>query len=1502
MAYRDTILADSPVDYYEFESATGTDSGSGNRTLTLSGGITTGVAGMIGNGWTFDGVNDSASMGTFPTLTNAFTFEAWVKPNLAGVNDTPTIIRRDGTDIHLLRVRGSALGVNPGQAEVYADGLTLVSGSSYRVDDGNWHHIVYTQSGNSARLYVDGIERASGTTTQSTFNMGTGPGYIGSANGTGEFFKGTMDEVAIYNTALSAQKVADHYSAGSGIYNVVVNPTYDATWTISPEAQGSTTAAFVEVDSFNFARFRFSKAAMFGTKNVNILSAKLRTVIDTVDSAQIAYVRPNGDATKEKAFRSAETPVNTAHEWDVASIITGTSGDTVTVDLRRASGSGFVDFKSNETSLPANKPTLTVQYEEVPLSVTVDVATVTASVATQDVTVETVRSTEFIAETLALSVLANDVVVEVTSNAVVVLDTATASLSAHEASAETVLSPDVYNDVSTARTTLSAAEVEVGISHTVEVSDTDTVMMGAYDPTVEMTQGVVVDLDTPNATVINYRLSEVNGEPVLPTETEDRYFMATLDTLTGVRRGFEGGLAGLDKDSAIDPAFQVWFRMNEKSGATAYDRLWLTDANTSNTIGQVLLNLSNVTVGQNSGPEGRHAFYFNGDAYAQQNSDRDAMGERESGIEFTFRTEKKTQFIMGNADSGGNLSVLPATQWELWLVDGRLEVRTWRVRSGFQNYEILPMDKYTGFKDYADGEWHHVVLQAGYESWRVNGLRSLDANDWGLELHVDSKLELRRRIPAMAVAGFPDFIGGRPSSFYANVDYPVRAIDELPRTSWFVGDMTELVYRYGRVLSEDEIARQRDTMFGIFPVYADPARLVLETEDAVVKGNKPRMLVLHFDAPSDITERAVDFTLESQVRAAMEASPDTLLKVEPPSKIALAFVGIGESVTHYPMGDKSKWPDRDYLKFEHHVLLPLGEGSRTYRRDPVTDNYRLIDLGVDLNMDDYDIISIVGYPGNEEQLKPYDAMDAYNAQPMVPARKQLEGVVAQVKSQVIDNGKSLFVADPFSAIALGIVDQVDVVPELLERAPRALTDIRIGAINPGYDGHAFATDPFGGAIPATRLDANGIPRVDWAAYAARGNKLARAARYTDTHANTKQRVRALVDGLTDIGAYIKTDEMQWWNVNPFNEPPFQISRKYADKRAGLSVGDEFHLDAPAFADLQYRSFNLPTDALVWKHNGFRVAAPMSAVKVGTVVTSFGLTHYSGLEEAAGAFEGPLETDAKGNPYYDHAISIAIQPGDAWDGKTVKGKVYVNFTESRQFQAEQTNVEQTLAWGDDAANSLEVGQRIRHRDGYEWQITPDMAQWDWSTHFATYSSTEIKLPDAGSGPDWGWSAGGSRGSGTSGGAAYALSWSINFLADELPIWVPTMSERALKWLATDLDLDGSANVNTDTVEVDVKANDVTVETSSNAFVDLSTARVTVESYTDSDTENPDANVMAGTATVLFKASGVNSDVAVESAGIAVRTSEVSTIEEIVDWSEAIVLQLPRQIITLTLEDN
>jgi hypothetical protein len=87
------------------------------------------------------------------------------------------------------------------------------SPASYR--DGKWHYAVVTYDGSTVRLYVDGVQVSSLSTSANPDNTGTRPVRIGANSLTlNGYFTGNVDEVRIWNRALSSTEIANAYNNG----------------------------------------------------------------------------------------------------------------------------------------------------------------------------------------------------------------------------------------------------------------------------------------------------------------------------------------------------------------------------------------------------------------------------------------------------------------------------------------------------------------------------------------------------------------------------------------------------------------------------------------------------------------------------------------------------------------------------------------------------------------------------------------------------------------------------------------------------------------------------------------------------------------------------------------------------------------------------------------------------------------------------------------------------------------------------------------------------------------------------------------------------------------------------------------------------------------------------------------------------------------------------------------------------------------------------------------
>ena len=93
------------------------------------------------------------------------------------------------------------------------------------LDDGNWHHVIATYDGNVSKIYVDGSISAYRTigaqVVGNTVSLTVGKLINGDGNDYG-YFDGLIDEVGLWNRALTAEEVTKLYNDGKGLpYEVI---------------------------------------------------------------------------------------------------------------------------------------------------------------------------------------------------------------------------------------------------------------------------------------------------------------------------------------------------------------------------------------------------------------------------------------------------------------------------------------------------------------------------------------------------------------------------------------------------------------------------------------------------------------------------------------------------------------------------------------------------------------------------------------------------------------------------------------------------------------------------------------------------------------------------------------------------------------------------------------------------------------------------------------------------------------------------------------------------------------------------------------------------------------------------------------------------------------------------------------------------------------------------------------------------------------------------------
>ena len=204
------------VSHWKFDEGSGAiayDSVGGNIG-TVHGTIWT--AGQIDGALDFDGVNDYVDCGTGPAITGTgnFTTSAWIKVRELPAGGLLPVVNQRSTSSangsYIIDVRSSGYV----HFEVYNGGYGFYFDSDVNVGDGFWHHIVGVRTSTTeGEIYVDGNLAGSGSGLSKSLN--NVDVVIGRWNGSAfRYFNGIIDDVRIYNRALSAEEVQQLYQDG----------------------------------------------------------------------------------------------------------------------------------------------------------------------------------------------------------------------------------------------------------------------------------------------------------------------------------------------------------------------------------------------------------------------------------------------------------------------------------------------------------------------------------------------------------------------------------------------------------------------------------------------------------------------------------------------------------------------------------------------------------------------------------------------------------------------------------------------------------------------------------------------------------------------------------------------------------------------------------------------------------------------------------------------------------------------------------------------------------------------------------------------------------------------------------------------------------------------------------------------------------------------------------------------------------------------------------------
>jgi len=351
-AWNAAISADNPLNWYRFDEASGTsctDSGSNGLDGTYDGPILN-QEGLFtaGTAIRFDGSgNNRVTFGSPAHLTGSWTVEYIVKKigsaSQALHDDTTTSTRlvqwrtNGVVGFTLYGIRDYTFNAQPGQNLI--------------LPTGQWVHLVFRKNSAGTQVFIDGV--LAGTTIDSV----AFPRRQIGAGGTGHSDQliAFLDEVVVFNRALTDQQIADHYEAITGSSTTANNPSppKDATNVPATTAFGWDGPIEATVDSYTlYYRASDAEFPAPGTTLITDLGIATYTPPRDLDYATTYYWRVDvlsggetytGDVWNFKTGGKATNPDPADGAQNVATptALLGWTGDTFATSYKVYFGAGL---------------------------------------------------------------------------------------------------------------------------------------------------------------------------------------------------------------------------------------------------------------------------------------------------------------------------------------------------------------------------------------------------------------------------------------------------------------------------------------------------------------------------------------------------------------------------------------------------------------------------------------------------------------------------------------------------------------------------------------------------------------------------------------------------------------------------------------------------------------------------------------------------------------------------------------------------------------------------------------------------------------------------------------------------------------------------------------------------------------------------------------------------------------------------------------------------------
>lgn len=219
------------VGWWPFNGNANDESGNGNNG-TVNGGTTlsTDRFGNSNNAYYFDGVNDYISNILSMNSTDSLTISLWyLCPIPTNISSTHFELWESNNLSNQIHLNFSFNPIPTGYMYTFIPGIGQANDSMGTRTYNAWHHIVVVKAGITETVYVDNIPNfGQFTGTNSTLNFDKfelGREFTTGGNLTDTYYIGKLDDIGIWNRALTQQEITDLYNGNICYQTITVTDT-----------------------------------------------------------------------------------------------------------------------------------------------------------------------------------------------------------------------------------------------------------------------------------------------------------------------------------------------------------------------------------------------------------------------------------------------------------------------------------------------------------------------------------------------------------------------------------------------------------------------------------------------------------------------------------------------------------------------------------------------------------------------------------------------------------------------------------------------------------------------------------------------------------------------------------------------------------------------------------------------------------------------------------------------------------------------------------------------------------------------------------------------------------------------------------------------------------------------------------------------------------------------------------------------------------------------------